>query len=433
MLLSLITPSHDPKWLVALWQSIRVAAGDVPFEWIVVLNGTCHSMDLGIDDPRVRVARLPGKIPSVGLIKQISFALGKGDVLIEMDHDDLLMPGALPKIAAAFEDPAVDFVYSHCADFSDDGQKRTYHDPAVRAGWESEGWRFSEIETPLGRLAYPISWAPSAASFSTIHWAPNHVRAWRREFYQRVGGHDVTLDVCDDLDLLQRTYIAGTCKLIPEVLYLYRTHGGNTWAKNQQRVAHLSGQLYLKHYEKLVLRQTQLQGLPAYDLGGAHDSPEGWIPVDIDAEGLGGRGLVTDLNGPWPWNSNSVGAFRAADFLEHLPDGYRTMRNIHRCLVEGGWLISTTPSTDGRGAFQDPTHLSFWNSNSMLYYTRAEQAKYIKNKTTRFIDIRTEDWTPPGWCEERKIPYVAADLVAIKGGPGEVEIPGARCFPLEKP
>ncbi len=27
------------------------------------------------------------------------------------------------------------------------------------------------------------------------------------------------------------------------------------------------------------------------------------------------------------------------------------------------------PSTDGRGAFQDPTHVSFWNINSFMYYS----------------------------------------------------------------
>ena len=28
-----------------------------------------------------------------------------------------------------------------------------------------------------------------------------------------------------------------------------------------------------------------------------------------------------------------------------------------------------TPSTDGRGAFQDPTHVSFYNENSFWYFT----------------------------------------------------------------
>ncbi len=33
-------------------------------------------------------------------------------------------------------------------------------------------------------------------------------------------------------------------------------------------------------------------------------------------------------------------------------------------LYDEGWFLSQTPSTDGRGAFQDPTHVSMWNSNS---------------------------------------------------------------------
>ncbi|MDP1796315.1 MAG: hypothetical protein Q8K78_02485, partial [Planctomycetaceae bacterium] len=42
-----------------------------------------------------------------------------------------------------------------------------------------------------------------------------------------------------------------------------------------------------------------------------------------------------------------------------------------------GLSLSQTPSTDGRGAFQDPTHVSFWNSNSFWYYTRADQNRFI--------------------------------------------------------
>ena len=43
----------------------------------------------------------------------------------------------------------------------------------------------------------------------------------------------------------------------------------------------------------------------------------------------------------------------------------------------GGWFLALTPSTDCRGAFQDPANLSFWNSNSFWYYTRPEQARFI--------------------------------------------------------
>ena len=54
-----------------------------------------------------------------------------------------------------------------------------------------------------------------------------------------------------------------------------------------------------------------------------------------------------------------------------------TMQEAHRCLTPGGWFLTLPPSTDGRGAFQDPTHVSFWSSNSFWYYTRPEQARFI--------------------------------------------------------
>ena len=44
------------------------------------------------------------------------------------------------------------------------------------------------------------------------------------------------------------------------------------------------------------------------------------------------------------------------------------IEEIYRVLKPGGLFTSMTPSTDGRGAFQDPTHVSFWNRNSWLYF-----------------------------------------------------------------
>lgn len=48
------------------------------------------------------------------------------------------------------------------------------------------------------------------------------------------------------------------------------------------------------------------------------------------------------------------------------------------------------PSTDGRGAWQDPTHVSFWNENSFWYYTQSSKAKYIRNSTVKFQIFRNE-------------------------------------------
>jgi len=77
---------------------------------------------------------------------------------------------------------------------------------------------------------------------------------------------------------------------------------------------------------------------------------------------------VADLSTAWPWPDNSVAHVRALDIIEHLPDKILTMNELWRVLVPGGTAEIEVPTTDGSGAFQDPTHVSFWNRRSFLYY-----------------------------------------------------------------
>ena len=117
-----------------------------------------------------------------------------------------------------------------------------------------------------------------------------------------------------------------------------------------------------------------------------------------------------------------IGAFQAHDALEHLRDPIHTMKELHRCLAPQGWLLSQTPSTDGRGVFQDPTHVSFWNSNSFWCYTRADQNRCI-DCPVRFQANRLKNFFPSEWHREHQIVYVKADLLKVAGPvPGGVAI-----------
>ena len=44
------------------------------------------------------------------------------------------------------------------------------------------------------------------------------------------------------------------------------------------------------------------------------------------------------------------------------------MNELWRVTQPGGLVEITVPTTDGAGAWQDPTHVSFWNRRSFLYY-----------------------------------------------------------------
>jgi precorrin-6B methylase 2 len=80
--------------------------------------------------------------------------------------------------------------------------------------------------------------------------------------------------------------------------------------------------------------------------------------------------VVADLRKRWPWADGSIHEIVAHDVIEHLPDRILTMNEIHRVLKPGGRVQILVPTTNGPGAFQDPTHLSFWNRHSFWYFEK---------------------------------------------------------------
>jgi SAM-dependent methyltransferase len=77
---------------------------------------------------------------------------------------------------------------------------------------------------------------------------------------------------------------------------------------------------------------------------------------------------VVDLSVAWPWGDETVDEIVAYDIIEHLPDKIHTMNEMWRVLKRGGVADIIVPSTAGPGAFQDPTHVSFWNERSFMYF-----------------------------------------------------------------
>ncbi|HSF31109.1 MAG TPA: methyltransferase domain-containing protein [Candidatus Tectomicrobia bacterium] len=91
----------------------------------------------------------------------------------------------------------------------------------------------------------------------------------------------------------------------------------------------------------------------------------GFVNVDL----MAGPGVQSaDLRQPWPWPDNSVTYVYASHVIEHLPDKIFTMNELCRVLRPGGLALILIPTTEGSGAWQDPTHVSFWNRRSFLYY-----------------------------------------------------------------
>jgi len=104
------------------------------------------------------------------------------------------------------------------------------------------------------------------------------------------------------------------------------------------------------------------------DLGCGPYKQDGFLGVDKVSNP--NVDIVADLTGRFPFATSSVDQLRAHDIIEHLPDRLHTMNEIWRICKHGALVDIRVPSSDGRGAFQDPTHVSFWNANSFYYYSR---------------------------------------------------------------
>ena len=407
---SIITAEHDPKnrpYLLELWASIQ-AQTYTNWQWVLFLNNGCVPDDIPDEiknHPRVVVFWSFDNTDLIGRIKHQAFAVGTGDILVEADHDDLLTADCLEELNRAYQDPGIGFVYSDDAMLHMTDEFQPYD--------TTFGWTWRTVKYQGRELIAMNSFAPTSHAMAYIWYAPDHVRSWRREVYHEIGGHNPELTVCDDHELLIRTYLRTRMHHIPRVLYIYRVTGNNTWLARNEAIQTRTRELFHEYAHALADHDADQRGLLKIDIGGGLNPWPGYRTIDLRE----GADIRADLNQGIPLPDNSVGVLNASHILEHLHDKHRIMSEIHRVLAHGGWAFIEVPSTDGRGAFQDPTHVSYWNENSFLYYTDAYLAQFIDNSQIRFQEFRRETWFPNEWLRNLNVSVTTAWLTAVKNGP----------------
>ena len=419
MKISVFTPSHNSKYLNQCYESLA-AQTLTDWEWVVLLNGPKkYRWEPPVLDDRVVVVRSSTR--GIGALKGEAVSYCTGDVLVELDHDDILASTALEEVCNAFQNnPDVGFVYSNTAQIKVDGSRND-----VRFN-QAMGWTYTDVSVDglsvLQCNAMPA--VPSAVSY--IWYAPNHLRAFRKSTYVKVGGYNPELDILDDQDLMSRMYQESEFYHIDKCLYLQRMHSANTQSDQatNKKIQIETVNLYERHVQNNALAWSKRNNLLSLDFGAAHNKPESYLGVDqYEGEGVD---IVADItDGLIDLRDSSVGVIRAVDFLEHIPDKIAVFNEMYRLLTHGGMLLSLTPSTDGRGAFQDPTHVAYYNENSFWYFTDENYSKYVPEIKCKFQVSALKTFFPSEWHRSNNISYVQANLVAIKDGP---RLPGILNF-----
>jgi O-antigen biosynthesis protein len=403
------TPSHRNTYLDECLETMLAQSYD-DWEWVVLLNGGARWRP-PCEDPRVRIV-VADDLGGIGAVKRHACLISRGEFLVELDHDDLLATHALARVVEAFDaHPEVGLVYSQCAQILADGARdeSRFND--------AHGWTYREATVNGRAVLQTDAMLPSPHNMSYIWYAPNHVRAFRRTTYDAAGGYDAERAVLDDQDLICRMYVEADCLMVDECLYLQRMHTRNTQrdVETNARIQVETVTLYDRYIQPNALAWAKREGLTALDLGAAHNKPPGYLGVD-QYEGPD-VDIVGDVTNGIDLPDSSVGVIRAVDFLEHVTDKIAIFNELYRLLAHGGMLLSLTPSTDGRGAFQDPTHVAFYNENSFWYFTDRTYSAFVPPITCRFQVSRLATIFPSDWHKQHNISYVQANLIAIKEGP----------------
>ena len=176
-----------------------------------------------LNDPRIIVIKNVTNHGVIGFNKRVIASACDGDYLVEIDHDDEITKDCLEQIKKAFDAyPDSDFVYSHAMEEMD-GEPVWYTDEfALGQGYYSAA-TVNDVYHPRVAMTPDINFL----TVRHIVGLPNHVRCWKREFYHKIGGHNLDLSVLDDMDILIRTFLYGKMCKVDKVLYVQHEGSSN--------------------------------------------------------------------------------------------------------------------------------------------------------------------------------------------------------------
>ena len=225
-LISVLVPTYNtpPRLLSAMVQSVKA---QVYPHWELVVwddaspQAATHQLvaDEAAADPRIRAL---GHAVNAGVSAATNAALQacRGEYVVLLDHDDLLEPQALLRVAQCAVRGRPDFAYGDEVIVTADGQDVV--DLVLRPAFSLEYFRHHPY------IVHPL--------------------IFRREFLLQLGGLDESLRISQDVDLVLRAAEqAQRIAHIPEVLYQWRTLAGSAGHARKAEVTAATVDILQRH------------------------------------------------------------------------------------------------------------------------------------------------------------------------------------------
>jgi len=227
--ISILVPTYntDPAMLTAMVDSVR--AQIYPHWELCIADDASPKphvrqmlQELAAQEPRIKL-HLGESNHGVSHASNRALALATSPFVVLLDHDDLLQPQAIYRVAQSVMADDPDMLYSDEVLVSPDGKEvlQYFHRPAF------------------------------SPEYLRSHPYIVHMAGFRTALLRSLGGFDETLGISQDYDLILRVSEAASRIVhLPEILYQWRTHTGSAGHDKMAQVMSTSTAVLQRHLDR---------------------------------------------------------------------------------------------------------------------------------------------------------------------------------------
>jgi hypothetical protein len=177
------------------------------------------------NDKRIRLYKRNENSGNIGNVKNEAVSLCRGSYVLELDHDDEILPYVLSDSSKVFnENPEIGFIYMDFINIYEDSTNFWYGD------YISKGYGGYYYQKYNNRWVY-VFVTPKINNVTLSHLIslPNHPRIWRKDVLlnNNIENYSEYLPICDDLEVLLKTALNTKIAKIPKLGYIQYMNNNN--------------------------------------------------------------------------------------------------------------------------------------------------------------------------------------------------------------
>lgn len=202
------------------------------WEWVILDDSPTNEhfeflFDKFKTDNRIRLYKRAQNSGNIGNVKNEAVSLCRGKYVLELDHDDEIMPYLFKDSAGFFDaNPDYGFIYMDFFNIYENGNNFFYGD------FISKGYGAYYTQKYENKWIYVyITPNINNITLSSLTCCPNHPRIWRKSVLLECGNYSEFLPICDDYEILLRTCINTKVAKFTKIGYIqYMNEGNNNFS-----------------------------------------------------------------------------------------------------------------------------------------------------------------------------------------------------------